>query len=76
MSAPVIYRPQPGDVELLDKVQKLKALSDAIIKAKHELAKSPSYNAAAALQDLQRQRDALRRTLPLRLVSRDGVSVT
>lgn len=46
------------------KLQKLQALSSAIIRAQNALADNPSHENATYLQRLRRQRDALRATLP------------
>lgn len=54
--------------DIVAKVIALRGHSDAIVRAKAELAEKPSAQALLALQLLQRQRDTLRSTMPLRLV--------
>lgn len=59
----------PIDDPLPEKMAKLKALGDAIVKAKREMEERKTYFYANAYTKLVRQRDALYATLPkLRVV--------
>jgi uncharacterized protein HemY len=65
---PAIYIPQPGDLERMEKMDKVRKLSDAIVRARHALARDKTYAAAQNVQHLERQRRELMRTMPLTLV--------
>jgi hypothetical protein len=66
---PSIYAPQPGDVETMEKMQKLQALADAIHRARLNLAEKKTPQSAIELQALKRQRQELQGTMPkLRIV--------
>jgi uncharacterized protein HemY len=65
---PAIYIPQPGDLERMEKMDKVRKLSDAIVRARHTLARDKTYAAAQNVQHLERQRRELMRTMPLTLV--------
>jgi hypothetical protein len=65
---PAVYIPLAGDLELLTKMHKLRALSDAIVHLREAQSKRPSREQAVQLQDLIQQRIALRNTMPLRLI--------
>lgn len=55
---------------LMEKMRVLNRLSDAIEEARKAFVKNPSYNTAARMQNLRKQRESIRRTLPkLREVS-------
>jgi hypothetical protein len=49
---------------LMEKMRILNRLSDAIEEARQVFAAAPNAKAATRIQQLQRQRDAIRRTLP------------
>ncbi len=48
----------------MEKMRILNRLSDAIEEARQVFAAAPNAKAATRIQQLQRQRDAIRRTLP------------
>lgn len=48
----------------MEKMRLLNRLSDSIELARQEFVKSPSYITAQRMQNLKKQRDAIRRTLP------------
>lgn len=50
------------------KLAKLRALSDAIVRQKQSLRKTPGVKAALQLQHLEKQRESLLGTLPFKLV--------
>lgn len=49
---------------LMEKMRILNRLSDAIDTARQSFVKTPNHKTALQLQQLQRQREAIRRTLP------------
>lgn len=52
------------DFEVAAKVSKLRSLSNAIVEAREINRKTPCYEAALNVQQLERQRDELRALLP------------
>lgn len=49
---------------LMEKMRLLNRFSDAIEEARQAFVKQPSYTTAARMQNLKKQREAIRRTLP------------
>lgn len=48
----------------MEKMRLLNRFSDAIEEARQAFVKQPSYTTAARMQNLKKQREAIRRTLP------------
>lgn len=49
---------------LMEKMRLLNRMSDAIEEARKAFVQNPTYNTAARMQNLKKQREAIRRTLP------------
>ena len=49
---------------LMEKMRLLNRFSDAIEEARQAFVKQPSYTTAQRIQNLRKQREAIRRTLP------------
>jgi len=67
--ADVLFATLHDLIDVEGQMGKLRKLADAIVRAKASAQKDKRYSSALNLQHLQKQRDALRRTLPrVRLV--------
>ena len=65
---PAIYVPRPGDTEIVEKVVKVRQLTDAILRARAAHAREKTVQTALNLQHLEQQRRELQRLLPLTIV--------
>ena len=48
----------------MEKMRLLNRMSDAIEEARKAFVQNPTYNTAVRMQNLKKQREAIRRTLP------------
>lgn len=48
----------------MDKMRIINRLSDALEEARRAFMKTPNYKTALAMQNLKKQRESIRRTLP------------
>jgi hypothetical protein len=71
---PAIYIPRPGDLETIEKMAKVRALTDAILRARDAHAREKTYATAANIQHLERQRRELQRLLPRLVLLQGGKS--
>jgi hypothetical protein len=71
---PAIYIPRPGDLEIAEKMAKVRQLSDAIHRARAAQLREKTYVAMQHVQSLERQRRELWRTLPKLTVIEGGKS--